>query len=176
MKKIIFSLTLCLSLLQTQAQNQRKISANLMAQFNTTLYDITTEYNSGGIGTGLQLFYNNKTKFKPTIECSIDAYLWHSDVGIMGPDGKLIDGVESMKNIFGGIAYQQSRIIYLSLTAGPSFINGKTLLGIKPSVGFYFTQKQRGTFRISYINIFDRYPLTKKDFGSISFALGFKLF
>jgi len=176
MKKIFFSLILLLLLLNTQAQTQRKISANLITQFNTTLYDVTTQYNSGSIGAGLQLFYNNKTKFKPTVECSIDVYLGHSDVAIFGPDGKLMDGVENMKTIFGGIAYQPSRIIYLSLTTGPSFINGKTLLGIKPSVGFYFTQQQRGTFRISWINIFDRYSLTKKDFGSISFALGFKFF
>lgn len=176
MQKIFFSLFLGCIALQIQAQTQRKITANLLMQYNSTIYDVTTVINPWGIGIGLQLFYNSKSAVKPTIDLSGDIYLSHSNIGILGPDNKIIDGVEKMTNLFAGVAYQHSKNLYLCLTAGPGIINGKTLFGIKPSVGFYFTQKQRGTFRVSYINLFNRYPLTKNDFGTISFALGFKLF
>ena len=66
--------------------------------------------------------------------------------------------------------------IYLSVVAGPSFISGQTLLGIKPSFGFYFTKTQRWTGKVSYINVFNRTRIAKEDFGSLSLAIGLKLF
>jgi hypothetical protein len=49
-------------------------------------------------------------------------------------------------------------------------------LGIKPSLGFYFDRYQKWTGKFSYINVFNRDVETKEDFGSVSFAIGLKLF
>jgi len=72
--------------------------------------------------------------------------------------------------------FHPTQNIYLSLVGGPSFISGKTLLGIKPSFGFYFSKTQRWTEKVSYINVFNRTNVSKEDFGSLSFAIGLKLF
>jgi len=84
--------------------------------------------------------------------------------------------VGGMVDLFVGTSFHPTKNIYLSFTAGPSFINERILLGIKPSFGFYFSKNQRWTGKISYINIFNRDEITKEDFGSISFAIGVKLF
>jgi hypothetical protein len=49
-------------------------------------------------------------------------------------------------------------------------------MGVKPSFGFYFSKNQRWTGKVSYINVFNRDKTTKEDFGSISLAIGLKLF
>ena len=53
-------------------------------------------------------------------------------------------------------------------------------MGIKPSVAYYFSERQKLGLKISYINIFNRelnYEETKmEDFGSLSLAISFKLF
>jgi hypothetical protein len=80
-----------------------------------------------------------------------------------------------MVNLFAGSSFHPSRTIYFSVLAGPSFISGQTFLGLKPSIGFYFSKKQRWTGKISYINVFNRTKITNQDFGSISVAIGVKL-
>ena len=81
-----------------------------------------------------------------------------------------------MVNLFIGSSFRLTQSIYLSFIAGPSFISGQTLLGIKPSIGFYFSKFHRWTDKLSYINIFNRDKATQEDFGSVSFAIGVKLF
>ena len=81
-----------------------------------------------------------------------------------------------MVNLFVGTSFNPTPNTYLSLVGGPSFISGRTMLGIKPSFGFYFSKSQKWTGKISYINIFNRDKATKEDFGSVSFAIGLKLF
>ena len=84
--------------------------------------------------------------------------------------------VRGMVNLFVGTSFKPTRNIYISFVAGPSFISGQTMLGIKPSLGFYFTKSQKWTGKISYINIFNRDKTTKEDFGSLSLAIGLQLF
>lgn len=81
-----------------------------------------------------------------------------------------------MVNLFAGATCAPIPEIYTTLVAGPSFIGSKTLLGIKPSIGFYFSKSQRVTAKLSYLNIFNRDKLSGKDFGSLSIGLGIKLF
>jgi len=131
------------------------------------------------MGIGLQTFFNNKTKFKPTIELTGDIYLEDDKVLRLDPDGsipKTDNTVRQMINLFAGSSFHPTQKIYLSFIAGPSFIGGETFLGIKPSFGFYFSKTQRWTGKISYINIFNRTQGVKEDFGSLSLAIGFKLF
>jgi hypothetical protein len=84
--------------------------------------------------------------------------------------------VRGMINLFLGSSFHPTQNVYLSFLAGPSFISGQTLLGIKPSIGFYFSKAQKWTGKVSYINIFNRTKITKDDFGSLSVAVGLKLF
>ncbi len=176
MKKLITSVFLCFLFLYSSAQEQKKLSGYLFIQYNNTIYDAAKGNNPWGVGPGLQFFLNSKSKFKLTIELTADTYLEDDKVFRMETNGKPIDDLGSMVNIFFGSTYHPSESIFFSFTAGPSFINGNTYFGIKPSVNFHFSRNQRWTGKISYINIFNRDQSTKEDFGSISFALGIKLF
>lgn len=179
MHKIITTLVLCLILMQSFGQTERKVSTYLLTQYNNTIYDYTIGNNPWGIGLGFQTFFNNKTKFKPTIELTGDLYLENDKVLRLNPDGstpKSDNDVRGMVNLFIGSSFHPTRNVYLSFVAGPSFINGQTLLAIKPSFGFYFSKTQKWTGKVSYINVFNRSQVTKEDFGSLSFAVGLKLF
>ena len=73
-----------------------------------------------------------------------------------------------------------SQKFYASFVMGASFINSNTYFGIKPSIAFYFSNRQKVKLELSYINIFNReynYAETKKeDFGSVGLGIGIKLF
>lgn len=179
MKKSISVFLFCFLLVQGFAQAQRKVSTYLLAEFNKTLYDYTIGNNPSGVGLALQTFLNNKSKFKPTIELSGDIYLEDDKVLRLNSDGSIPNednDVPGMINLFAGSSFHPAQNIFLSFMAGPSFINGQTYLGIKPSFGFYFSKNQRWTGKISYINVFNRTKIVKEDFGSLSAAIGIKLF
>ena len=165
--------------MQTFSQTEGKVSTYLLTQHIKTLYDYTIGNNPWGVGLGIQTFLNIKTKFKPTIELTGDIYLEDDKVLRLNPDGSIptnYNDVHGMVNLFVGTSFNPTRNIYLSFVAGPSFIGGQTMLGIKPSFGFYFSKSQTWTGKISYINIFNRYKITNQDFGSLSLAIGLKLF
>lgn len=179
MKKVITTFLICFILTQTFGQTQRKVSTYLLTQYNNTIYDRTKGNNPWGVGLGLQTFFNNKTKFKPTIELTGDVYLMDDKVLRLNPDGSVpvnYNDVRGMVNLFVGTSFNPTRNIYISFVAGPSFIGGQTIFGIKPSFGCYFTKSQKWKGKISYINIYNRDKTTKEDFGSLSLAIGLQLF
>ncbi len=176
MKKLIPTFLFCFLLTQLFGQTQKKISTYLLAQYNKTIYGATLGNNPSGIGLGLQTFLNNKTKFKPTIEITGDIYLENDKVYRTDLNGTPLNDVPSMVNLFIGSSFEPTQNFFLSFVAGPSFISGQTLFGIKPSIGFYFSKNQRWIGKLSYINIFNQDKVTNKDFGTISFAIGVKLF
>ena len=179
MHKIISTFLLCFILAQAFGQAQRKIATYLFAEYNKTIYDETLGNNPWALGLGLQTFFNNKTKFKPTIELTGDIYLEDDKVLRYNPDSSIQttnNDVRGMVNLFVGSSFHPAQNVYISFVAGPSFISGHTFLGIKPSLGFYFSKSQKWTGKISYINIFNRDKRTKEDFGSLSLAIGLKLF
>lgn len=81
-----------------------------------------------------------------------------------------------MVNLFGGLSFQPVSCFYFSLLGGPSFISGQPYPGIKPSIGWHFSKNQRWTGKVSFINVFDRTKMVNEDFGSLSLAIGRKLF
>jgi hypothetical protein len=176
MKKLIPTFLFCFLLTQLFGQSQKKVSTYIFAQYNKTIYGATLGNNPSGIGLGLQAFFNNKTKFKPTIEITGDIYLENDKVFRTDLNGTPLNDVPTMVNIFIGSSFQLTQNFFLSFVAGPGFISGQTLFGIKPSIGFHFSKNQRWTGKLSYINIFNQDKVTKEDFGTISFAIGFKLF
>lgn len=176
MQKLITTFSLYFILIHSFGQRQKKISTCLLIQYNKTMYDKSAGNNPWGIGVGLQTFINNNTQFKPTIELSGDVYLEDDKVYRINPDGSEIIDVRGMVNLFAGISFNPKQDIFLSFVAGASFISGQTLFGIKPSFYFYFSKSQKWTGKISYINIFNRGKTIKEDFGSLSLAVGLKLF
>lgn len=178
MSKVIITVLFCFILTLSFGQTQSKISTYLFTQYNSTLYDYTIGNNPWGAGLGLQAFFNNKTKFKPTIEITGDLYLQDNKVLKLNLDGTIPQNdntVDKMVNVFVGSSFHPTQSVYFSLLAGPSFISGQSFFGIKPSLGFYFSKTQKWIGKVSYINIFNR-TTTKGDFGSLSLAIGLKLF
>lgn len=176
MQKLITTMLLCFILTQSFSQAQRKVSTYLQGQYNKTIYNPTIGNNPWGMGLGVQLFFFNNSRLKPTIELTADAYLEDDKVFRTYSDGTEIADIGGMVNVFAGASFHPTKTIYMSLVTGPSFVSGQTLLGLKPSFGFYFSENQRWTGKVSYINVFNRDKKTKEDFGSISLSLGFKLF
>jgi len=180
MLKNIIILLLCFIVMQTFGQTQRKVPTYLSVQYNKTMYDRTLGNNPWSAGVGLQAFLNTKTKFKPAIDFTADGSLEDDKLQRLTRDNKPVDDARGMINLFAGASFHPVQTLYFSFVGGPSFINGNTYLGIKPSVGFYFSKNQKVAGHIAYINVFNRalnYLATKKeDFGAVSFALGFKIF
>ncbi|MEO6328372.1 MAG: hypothetical protein ABIO55_05550 [Ginsengibacter sp.] len=176
MQKFITTFLLCSLLIQSFSQAQHKVSTYIQGQYNKTIYDRTIGNNPWGMGLGLQLFLNNNSKIKPTIDLTADAYLEDDKVFRTNYDGSEIFDIGGMVNIFAGASFHPTKTIYLSLVSGPSIVSGHTLLGLKPSFGLYFSKNQKWTGKVSYINVFNRDKKTKEDFGSISLSLGLRLF
>ena len=156
-------------------QTSKKVSAYLSWQYSQTIYDITVPNNPWGMGLGLQFFFINNAKVKPTVDLTADAYLMDDKVLRLYSDGTPIESVGGMVNLFAGVSYHPARFIYFSTVAGPSFVSGKCLFGLKPTLGFYLAQNQQWTIKVYYINIFNRDKKTNQDFGSIGASIGFKL-
>ena len=176
MYKLSATFLFCFVMLQSSGQHHNKISAYLQGQYNKTIYDITKGNNPWGVGAGVQLFYKNNSPFKPTVSLTADIYLADDKVFRTQADGSPIESVGSMVNLFAGAAYQLAGAMYISLQTGPSFISGKTFLGLNPSLGFYLLKNKRLTGKLSYINVFKRDIPSGMGFGTISLSAGVKLF
>jgi hypothetical protein len=176
MQKTIATLLLCLACSFCLAQIPRPVSLYLSTQYNKTLYDATNGNNPWSIGLGLQAFVNISKKFKPTVELTGDAYLMNDKVLRFDSTGRSLNNIDGMVNLFAGLSFNPVKPVYISVLGGPSFLGGQTRFGIKPSVGFYFPGSKKWTAKISYINIFNRGESLKQDFGSLSIAVGFRLF
>lgn len=176
MQKVISLLLLCFSLTNAFGQASKKTAGYLLVQYNNTIYDRTVSNNPWGMGVGLQFFFNNNSKLKATADLTADAYLEDDKVLRLYPDRTPIPGIGGVINLFAGASYHPIKIIYLSFVAGPSFVSGETLFGIKPSLGFYFSKKQKWTGKVYFINIYNRDKRSKEDFGSVGASFGVRLF
>lgn len=176
MQKLISTFFLFIICTQVLAQKERKGSLYLQGQYNHTLSDVTKGNNPWGMGLGLQMFFRQASVVRPTVEFTADAYLMDDKVYRGYSDGTAIETVGGMVNIFAGASVHPIRNVYFSFVAGPSFVGTQTLLGLKPSLGFYFSNNQKLSAKISYINVLKREVRAKQNFTSISFTLGLKLY
>ena len=176
MQKFIITFLLSFLLVPGIGQTNRKTSAYLEGHYNQTLSDITKGNNPAGLGLGIQFFFRQRSLLNPTVELSGNVYPGGDKVGRLYPDRTFIPVVENMINLFAGASYRPLPDAYMSLVLGPSFVNGQKHFGIKPSFGFYFSSSKKLTGKVSFINIFNREAREKKDFSSVSFSLGVKLF
>jgi hypothetical protein len=175
MQKLLTTFLLCFILTNAFGQKDRSSSLYFEGQYNQTISDVTEGNNPWGMGLGLQMFFRQKSIFRPTAELTADGYLMDDKVYRMYSDGTPIRTVGGMINVFAGASVHPLKNAYVSFVVGPSFIGGQALLGLKPSVGFYFSANQKVTGKISYINVLNRETRAKQNFTSISFALGVKL-
>jgi hypothetical protein len=176
MRKFITTFFFCLILAQAFSQTRHKLTAYLQGEYNKTIYDRTIGNNPWGIGLGLQVLRNSASRFKLTADISAIAYLEDDKVLRLNADGSPVNAVGGMVDLFAGASFQPTQKVYVSFVAGPSFTGGLILLGIEPTLGVFFSSKQRWTVKCSYINVFDRDKKTSEDFGSINVSLGVKLF
>ncbi len=176
MKKLIATAILGLLLNIAFGQSGKKVTAFILSQFNQTIYDNSISNNLWGLGAGAQFFYNNQSNFKPTVELTGDLYLENDKVLRTNPDGTVLETANGMVNLFAGTSYFFTKHIFASAVAGPSFINQQFFVGIKPSIGFYFSANKKWMGKLSFLNIFNRDNINHKDFGALSFAIGFRLF
>ena len=176
MKKAIVLFLFCFSLTQIFSQTSKKFTGYLFGQYNKTIYDRTVPNNPWGMGVGFQSFFNNDWRLKVTADFTADAYLEDDKVLRTNADSTAIPDVGGMINLFAGLSYHPMPIFYFSFVAGPSFVSNRILLGVKPSIGFYFSRNDKWTGKISYINIFNRDPRTQQDFASLSVSVGTKIF
>jgi hypothetical protein len=80
-------------------------------------------------------------------------------------------------NISIGVFFFPKEKIYLSFSTGPSFIKDRrTLLALKPSVGFYFSADKKWTGKFSYTNLVNLKYQRKSSFAFFSFSIGHQLF
>jgi hypothetical protein len=140
------------------------------------MYDRTKGNNPWGMGTGTFVMLQSKTAFRCMGELTADYNFVDDKVLRLNSDGSETPGVRGVVNLFAGISCHPSRSFYVSLAAGPSFISGSVRAGVKPSIGFYFSPKQKWTGRFSFCNIFNRDKASGEDFGVISFSIGTKIF
>jgi hypothetical protein len=175
MQKLLSTILLCSILAHAVGQTQRKTSLYFEGQYNQTISDVTKGNNPWGMGLGLQMFFRQTSVFRPSVELTANAYLMDDKVYRMYLDGTPIGTVGGMINVFAGASVYPIRNAYVSFLAGPSFVGGQTLLGLKPSLGFYFSSNQKVNGKISYMNVLKREERAKQNFTSVSFALGVRL-
>ena len=164
------------SLSNSLGQSAKNLSLSLQVQSNITLQDNTKGNNPWSLGIGLQSSFLIKSKVHPTIELTGDLYLADDKVLRADSTGRRYKDVRSMANLFFGASLSPARNIYFSLLCGPSFISKQLLFGLKPSVGIFFSKKQKMLAKLSYITVFNRGNVVKQNFNSISISLGLKLY
>lgn len=173
MRKILllFALFTCV---QGFAQKQRKISIYPDLHANITQYDFTKRNNRSGIGLGLQVFANIKSKFRPSIELNGDMLSGTKEMRII--NGKPVEYKNNTSNLLIGSSWHFSKEFYINAAAGPSFLNSKTHFTVKPALGVYFPSSRLFVVKMSLTHVFYKDEFTNEDFGVMNFGLGIKLF
>jgi hypothetical protein len=97
-------------------------------------------------------------------------------VALVGPNDETVDRITAISNFFAGASIRVGKNINAAFVAGPSFTNGQTLFGIKPSFNAILSE-ERVVLRAAYLRVYKRGkpPLTG-DFVAYTFGFGFRLF
>lgn len=178
-------LVCCIFAQLSYGQTNRKVAVYLQGHYNKTHSDITLGNNPSGFGLGAQVVYPQSAKFRLTGEVIMSTYLLDDKVERSYAyddydNWEQIPTVNGMTNVFVGGSYYPINAISISVMSGLSSMivdNGlQNRFGIEPAINFHFPKTQRWTASVSYLNVFDRDPVTKADFGSISCSIGIRLY
>jgi hypothetical protein len=159
--------------LQIMGQPEHKVSIYAKMQGNYILYDQAMG-NGWGPGTGIKIDVNLESGLRPFLDFNCDIYPTN-DVQTY------IDGIEmemkkTVPTIFAGISYPIFRNFYLSLEAGPAFINSDIYMGIKPCFFYFLDKKQRMSVVLSLTHIFEADHSHDGPFGYAGLGLNFRVF
>jgi hypothetical protein len=173
MRTLFFILTCSFISLQLMGQPEHKISIYAKMQGNYILYDQAMG-NASGPGTGIKIDVNLESGLRPFLDLHCDIYPTN-DVQTY------IDGIEmemkkTVPTIFAGTSYPLFTNFYLSLEAGPAFINSDVYLGIKPGINYFLDKKQRMSVALSLTHIFEADHSNDGPFGYAGLGLNFRVF
>ena len=143
-------------------------------QVNHTLYDRTLSNNSGGLGFGLQLDYQTASRVKPLLELNVD-YFGGTKVAYITADGKMIDSKHGIISTYAGPMLEFNKQLWIATTVGSTWYHKEAHLGIRPSIGFYFSKRKTWMTKASFTNVFQRDEVSNQSFGYLSLALGLRL-
>lgn len=178
--KVVFTLlSFFLLHFNGNGQSEKKITGYILAQYSRTLYDYTKETNPWGLGLNLHSYLKTTAKFKPTFDLSADFYFVEDVVESLFPpiflEGLPPDStIDYAINALAGYSYQITERTFATFVVGPSLIDGKVRMTIKPSIQYYLSRNRNYVGRISFTNTFNR--IKRNDFGSIVISFGRRIF
>jgi hypothetical protein len=172
MKKAGFVILL-LTTITCFSQSERKLSTFASLQYNHTLYDQKFLYKTGIAGLGLQVFSNNNSKFRPTLEINTDLV---TRLGI-GPADESVKEKSIIPSVYIGPSVHPTDRFFIAATVGPTLYcyYKKVQVGVRSSAGFYPCRNNRWFAKASYTNVLQEPKFQNNDFGYLSFALALKL-
>lgn len=169
--------TLWFTLMGLASFAQKNTAFYLQARTNATLHDRTLANNRRSVGVGFQFYMNNNGNISPVISLSRDLFLFNHRADFQHTDGTWLDDMNNMTFLSAGVSCRISEGTSFSFTAGPALTNNADVsVGFKPSFDFYFPQNRNWKANLAYEHIFNREPVSKRDFGGVSAGIAFRLF
>lgn len=173
MKTLFFLLTGILLSLKLSGQTDHKISVFAKMQGDYILYDRAMG-KAPGFGTGVEMDFNIKSGLRLTLDFTCDFFPTNAQQVFI--DGVELEKKKTVPSLFAGMSYPVFRNFYVSMEAGPTFINSVVYPGIKPGVSFYPDKRQRIAAAMSLTHIFEADHSDDGSFGYASLGLIFRVF
>lgn len=159
-----------------QAQSKRPVDVHLGLQTTITVKDLTAINNPWSFGTFVYIKGNTNSKVQPVFEVTGDVFLASIKVASVTADGEVLNSLEGMLNLLGGVAFSPDKSIFATVTVGPSLGTGDVLFAVKPSLNFT-ASKGKLLFRISYLQLFNRGNTEMKgNYIGAVLGMGFRVF
>ncbi len=169
MKKLMVIFLLYSLAFRAMSQGTNKLSLNVSARL---VYNESVLF---GIGSGLQVSYNNKTKFKPLLEISRDMFPSYKKLLVDSLGNPVNISLTRNTNILVGSSYALSPATFASISMGLGFENKKPYPAINLAAGTYLFNNQRWMLKLAYLHIFDKGKF-KYQFSTLSLGIGFRIF
>jgi hypothetical protein len=173
MRNLFLLLTCTLLSLQLTGQSHHKISIYAKMEANYILYDEAMG-NTPGFGTGVEIDINLKSGLRLYLDLNCDFFPTNALETFV--DGVELEKKKTVPSIFIGTSYPVFRNFYISLEAGPTFINSDVYLGIKPSISYFLDKKQRMSVSLSLSHIVEADHSDDGSFGYANLGLVFRVF
>jgi hypothetical protein len=173
MRTLLLLFTCSFLSLGLAAQTEHMISIYAKMQGDYVLYDQAMD-NAGGFGTGVEIDLNLHSG--PRLFLNFNCDIYPSNYLLTYVNGVEMEWKGTVPSIFAGISCPVFRNFYLSLEAGPAFINSYVYPGIKPGINYFLDKKQRISVVLSLTHIFEADHSDDGPFGYGSLGLNFRVF
>ena len=176
MKNLLTFLLCQIAITTSFGQTNRKLSTYLLPEVSKTLSDRTKWNNQYGLGLGIQTLWRANLTFSPFVLLSDDFIFNDDKVFRTNNDGTVQTSVENVFKVIVGTNIKLIGGPHVSLDSGASPTNGQTLFTIKPGIGINLGKNSRGTLKVDYFEIFNRFSGERQNYTSLVFSLGIRLF